>query len=373
MLRNKQIEGLNNLANMAITNMQLSADGKTVTLTRADGEEFTFVTRSDDGTNGETGDKGATGAQGESAYDMAKRLALTNATTSSAWLTSLKGSKGPNGADGKPGATGSAGADGSVPSFTIGTTSWLAAGSAPTLEISQSGTNYVLNFGIPNGENGTAASNGTKPTLKIGTVTMGTTNGGDAAASLAQSGSTYFLNMIIPKGSKGTDATASSGAGKNGYAPQIVFNVNYISHGSEPSVSYSGNQSTTGSDWTRTVTLNIPRGETGDTGDKGAQGSDGSVDTASPYMVHQSSSFALALSGVGLSSILGDDSWYFGNHEANRVMWVGFSFRTNSHNYQNIWPLGAPGYTISSPHWSARFKSSNDAFGNTDRDWVELI
>ena len=376
MLKSKQIDGLNDLAKMAITNMELSADSKTVTLTRADGEKFTFITRSGDGIKGETGDKGATGARGESAYDIAKRLALTNATTSSAWLTSLKGDKGPNGANGTAGATGDAGANGSVPSFTIGTTSWLAAGSAPTLDISQSGTNYTLNFGVPNGANGTAASNGTKPTLQIGTVTMGTTNGGNASASLSQNGNTYSLNMTIPKGSKGADATAGSGGGANGYAPQIAFNVNYVSHGNSPSVSYSGSQGTAGSDWTRTVTLNIPKGETGDTGDRGAQGSNGSYTSANPFFEQESNQILVPFPGKGMSALLFD--WTVVDHTAptNKVLWFGFCWNLNgTEKFQLVYPANAPGYSAPGNIYQpfVRFGSNmSSAQSLNSYDWIGI-
>ena len=351
MLKNKQIEGFDSLANIAIVNMELSADGKTVNLTRADGEEFTFVTRADSGIKGPTGDRGATGSRGESAYDIAKRLSLTSASTSSAWLTSLKGEKGPTGADGTAGANGNAGANGSVPTFSIGTTSWLAAGSAPTLNVSQSGLNYTLTFGVPNGANGTAATNGTKPTLKIGTVTLGTTDGGSASASLTSSGTTYSLNMTIPKGEKGTDASASSSTAKNGIAPNISFVVNYISHGSSPSVSYSGSQSSAGSDWTRTVTLNIPKGETGDEGDQGAQGASGSATSAKPEFTAITDSFNAAFPGSGMGAFIMANNELFTGDPLTHVCF-GLSWKHSSGSSQVVYTYHAP--TDSSCRWWAR-------------------
>ena len=270
---------MTSLSKLAIIDASLSEDERTVTLIRADGEIFTFTCRGIQGYKGDKGEKGDVGPRGESAYDIAARLALTTASNATTWLASLKGDKGAPGINGTKGIKGDPGADGVTPDFQIGTTSWLAAGNNADLSISKSGITYKLNFGIPTGQTGTTGANGVMPTLSIGTVSFSTVNGGNASASLTQSGNAYKLNLVIPKGSTG--ATPADVSGADAYAPQINFVVNYIANGDSPSVSYSDSSHTVGSDWVRTVTLNIPKGATGNRGANGDNGAD--APTYHPY------------------------------------------------------------------------------------------
>ena len=328
---------MSSLTNLAITNMSLSEDGRTVTLTRGDGQQFQFVCKGVQGTKGPDGDKGPTGPRGESAFEIAARLALTTATTASAWLASLKGDKGATGSNGTDGDKGPTGQNGTVPSFQIGTTSWLAAGNSASLDLTHSGSTYTMTFGVPSGANGSNGANGSKPTLSIGTVTFGTTNGGDAAASLTKNGNAYSLNMTIPKGSKGVDATGTAGA--DAYAPQINFVVNYVANGTTPSVAYSDSSHSVGNDWTRTVTLNIPRGVTGDTGpDSTVSGTNRTYGSANYYSAIVEGNTTLNNPSTGLKGIAIEDACVPGSssfqvgHEYK--FWWGMSWKKSGDAYQ---------------------------------------
>ena len=59
-----------------------------------------------------TGEKGAKGDTGESAFEIAKRLGLTNKDNETAWIESLKGEKGDQGPKGDKGETGATGPQG---------------------------------------------------------------------------------------------------------------------------------------------------------------------------------------------------------------------------------------------------------------------
>jgi hypothetical protein len=105
----------------------------------------------------------------------------------------------------------------------MGTVSTLAPTATPTISISQSGTQYTINLGIPRGPkgaNGTAGSvtNGTNPTVNFA-ITMGSST----AVSKSVSGNTWTINLTVPTGAKGakgaTGNTGSTGSSTVTYAP----------------------------------------------------------------------------------------------------------------------------------------------------------
>ena len=75
------------------------------------------------------------------------------------------GPQGETGEQGIQGPAGPAGADGITPTITIGTTTTLPAGSSATVTNTGSATNLVLNFGIPQGIQGSSANCLSLPTV----------------------------------------------------------------------------------------------------------------------------------------------------------------------------------------------------------------
>lgn len=292
MLDKKQVEGLENFSNLVITGY--SRSGNVVTLTRADGTEFSFTTYSNEGIQGSKGPTGDTGDKGLSAYQVYKRDGRTNATTEAAWINSLKGETGDTGTAGTNGLDGSAGIAGVTPMFSVGTITKLSAGSTPTASLTKSGNTYKINIGIPVGASGTSGSAGTTPTLKIGTVST-IANNGTPTISISQSGTTYTINLGIPRGATGTAGTATTGS--NGVTPTVNFKVNM---GTSTNVTKSVSSNT----WT--ITLTVP---TGDKGSKGATGSRGDSGSSTVYYapIQTSTSYVNNPSGKGFYGI------YFAN------------------------------------------------------------
>ena len=103
---------------------------------------------------------------------------------------------------------------GKAPNLFIGTVTTLPSGSNATATITPNGTDsYVINLGIPKGDNGEA------PTIRVGTITQGST----ANVVIREVSGELLFDFTLPKGDKGdtgaTGATGAAGAaGKSAYA-----------------------------------------------------------------------------------------------------------------------------------------------------------
>ena len=276
MLDKKQVEGLENFSGLVITGY--SRNGNVVTLTRADGTEFSFTTYGGEGVQGSKGPTGDTGDTGASAYQAYVRDGRTSAASETAWINSLKGETGDAGAAGTNGSKGSTGSAGTTPTFSVGTVTKLSAGSTPTASLTKSGNTYKINVGIPVGASGTSGSAGTTPTLKMGTVST-IANNGTPTISISQSGTTYTINLGIPRGATGAAGTATGGT--NGVTPTVNFAVTM-------GLSTNVTKSVSGNTWT--ITLTVPNGTKGDKGATGATGSSG-TSTVSYVPIQTSTSY----------------------------------------------------------------------------------
>lgn len=111
-------------------------------------------------TNGQDGEDGATftpSVDSNGNLSWTNNKGLTNPTT-----VNIKGGKGDKGDKGDTGA------NGVTPTLKIGTTSTLASGNNATVNMTQSGNTYTLNFGIPKGADGAGGGN----TKTLTTISM---------------------------------------------------------------------------------------------------------------------------------------------------------------------------------------------------------
>ena len=100
---------------------------------------------------------------------------------------------------------------GKAPNLFIGTVTTLPSGSNATATITPSGTDsYVINLGIPKGDNGEA------PTIRVGTVTQGST----ANVVIREVSGELLFDFTLPKGDKG-DTGAKGDKGDKGDIPTI--------------------------------------------------------------------------------------------------------------------------------------------------------
>lgn len=122
---------------------------------------------------------------------------------------------GPQGPQGEPGP---AGADGVSPTITIGTTTTLDPDVPASVTNVGTDTNLILNFALPKGETGTPGADGTDGTDGTDgitpTVTIGTTTtldpGSDATVTNTGTSTDVILNFGIPQGIQGSSANALS-------------------------------------------------------------------------------------------------------------------------------------------------------------------
>lgn len=177
----------------------------------------------------------------------------------------------------------------------VGTTTTLEPGSKATVENIGSDNAAVLNFGIPKGEEGLAA------TVTVGTVTKGdagsdpvVTNGGTLNAAI--------LNFTLPTGENGETPTVQIGetttlpaghdatvkattvdnvvtlffgipSGTTGEAGQYILNIGTVT--TLPPGQDATAEIISDGHGTHSLNLSIPKGEKGDTGATGAQGPQG--------------------------------------------------------------------------------------------------
>jgi hypothetical protein len=108
-------------------------------------------------------------------------------------------------------------APGSPNTFTIGTVTTLDTGEPATVSITGSAPNYVLNFGLPQGDTGVPSA------FEVGSVTTGNP-GSDASVTITGSAPNYTLDFSIPQG-----ATGSSGSITLATATSVAVYVDSIS------------------------------------------------------------------------------------------------------------------------------------------------
>ena len=100
---------------------------------------------------------------------------------------------------------------GKAPNLFIGTVTTLPSGSNATATITPSGTDsYVINLGIPKGDNGEA------PAIRVGTITQGST----ANVVIREVSGELLFDFTLPKGEKG-DTGAKGDKGDKGDTPTI--------------------------------------------------------------------------------------------------------------------------------------------------------
>ena len=100
---------------------------------------------------------------------------------------------------------------GKAPNLFIGTVTTLPSGSNATATITPNGTDsYVINLGIPKGDNGEA------PTIRVGTITQGST----ANVVIREVSGELLFDFTLPKGEKG-DTGAKGDKGDKGDTPTI--------------------------------------------------------------------------------------------------------------------------------------------------------
>ena len=100
---------------------------------------------------------------------------------------------------------------GKAPNLFIGTVTTLPSGSNATATITPSGTDsYVINLGIPKGDNGEA------PAIRVGTITQGST----ANVVIREVSGELLFDFTLPKGDKG-DTGAKGDKGDKGDIPTI--------------------------------------------------------------------------------------------------------------------------------------------------------
>ena len=100
---------------------------------------------------------------------------------------------------------------GKAPNLFIGTVTTLPSGSNATATITPNGTDsYVINLGIPKGDNGEA------PTIRVGTITQGST----AKVVIRGVSGELLFDFTLPKGDKG-DTGDKGDKGDKGDTPTI--------------------------------------------------------------------------------------------------------------------------------------------------------
>ena len=109
---------------------------------------------------------------------------------------------------------------GKAPNLFIGTVTTLPSGSNATATITPSGIDsYVINLGIPKGDNGEA------PTIRVGNVAQGVT----ANVIIREVGGELLFDFTLPKGDKG-ETGQKGDTGEKGDAP--IIKVGTIAQGS---------------------------------------------------------------------------------------------------------------------------------------------
>ena len=212
---------------------------------------------------------------------------------------------------------------GKAPNLFIGTVTTLPSGSNATATITPNGTDsYVINLGIPKGDNGEA------PTIRVGTITQGST----ANVVIREVSGELLFDFTLPKGDKG-DTGAKGDKGDKGDTPTIKVgtvtqgtanvvirevNGEYLFDFTLPNGSGGGitptikvgtvTQGVTADVTMREVSgehlldFTLPKGdkgEKGDTGEKGDKGDKGDTPTIKVGTVTQGASTNVTMREVG--------------------------------------------------------------------------
>ena len=145
---------------------------------------------------------------------------------------------------------------GKAPNLFIGTVTTLPSGSNATATITPSGTDsYVINLGIPKGDNGEA------PAIRVGTITQGST----ANVVIREVSGELLFDFTLPKGDKGEKGDKGD-VGEKGEAPTIK--VGTVTQG-------TANVTVREISGEYLFDFILPKGEKGDKGDKGDTGEKG--------------------------------------------------------------------------------------------------
>ena len=143
---------------------------------------------------------------------------------------------------------------GKAPNLFIGTVTTLPSGSNATATITPNGTDsYVINLGIPKGDNGEA------PTIRVGTITQGST----ANVVIREVSGELLFDFTLPKGDKGD-------AGEKGDTPTIK--VGTVTQGASANVTM---REVGGEHLFDFTLVKGDKGEKGDKGDTGSKGDTG--------------------------------------------------------------------------------------------------
>jgi hypothetical protein len=213
------------------------------------------------------------------------------------------------------GATGQQGQPGPAASFAIGTVTALSAGATPTVSVSGTAPNYILNLGIPAGPAGTNGAPGTTPTFAIGTVT-GLAYGAAATASVGGTAPNYLLNIGIPAGQQGAP----------GATPVLtVGTVTQLAAGATPTFTLSGTAPN------YTINVGIPAGQAGTNGTPGTNGTNGApgatpvltVGTVTQLAAGATPTFTITGSAPNYTVNVGIPAGQAGTNGATPVLSVG--------------------------------------------------
>ena len=212
---------------------------------------------------------------------------------------------------------------GKAPNLFIGTVTTLPSGSNATATITPSGTDsYVINLGIPKGDNGEA------PAIRVGTITQGIT----ANVIIREVGGELLFDFTLPKGDKGEKGekgdkgdkgdtpTIKVGTVTQGTANVAIREVNgeylfdfTLPNGSGGGITPTIKVGTVTQGVTADVTMRevggehlldftLPKGEKGDKGDRGdtgEKGDKGDTPTIKVGTVTQGASTNVSMREVG--------------------------------------------------------------------------
>ena len=143
---------------------------------------------------------------------------------------------------------------GKAPNLFIGTVTTLPSGSNATATITPSGTDsYVINLGIPKGDNGEA------PAIRVGTMTQGST----ANVVIREVSGELLFDFTLPKGDKGD-------TGEKGDTPTIKIGT--VTQGASTNVTM---REVGGEHLFDFTLVKGDKGEKGDKGDTGSKGDTG--------------------------------------------------------------------------------------------------
>ena len=178
------------------------------------------------GLAGPTGPSGTITIAGTNTLTAGSTAYCTNSGSSTASILTFGVPIGNTGAQGVQGIQGLTGGTGSASTVTVGTTSTLGAGNNAYVTNTGTTTNAVLNFSIPtgytgstgftgaSGSNGSNGIDGISPNLSIGTVT-GVAYGNPPSVTMTGTSSNPVLNFNIVTGATGANGSNGSN-GHNG-------------------------------------------------------------------------------------------------------------------------------------------------------------